>query len=241
MKRQKLGILTQTFGERVFDFYDNLNLPTRFPFGVEVINPMIEERVRYYVREFFSVFFNDTNKRIFVFGINPGRFGSGVTGVPFTDPVALQDYCGIKNTLSKRRELSSEFVHIFIESWGGVEKFYSDFFLTAVSPVGFIKKGVNYNYYDELGLFNNIKPFIVSTLNQQRTFGAWPVAILFGKGKNHKLFTKLNKEYDFFEKVYVLEHPRYILQYKRKHIDDYLEKYHDIFSQALRETQKFPD
>lgn len=239
--RRRLRRGTRTFGERVLDFYSNLKLPSGFPLGVEVINPMISGEVRRYVREFFSVFFNDTNKRIFVFGINPGRFGSGVTGVPFTDPVALQDYCGIKNTLPKRRELSSEFVHTFISEWGGVEKFYRDFFLTAISPVGFIKGGVNCNYYDDSILFDKVKPFIVLTLKRQRTFGAQSIAILFGKGKNHKSFKKLNKEYNFFEKVYVLEHPRYILQYKKKYIDDYLEKYHDIFSQALRETRKLSD
>lgn len=226
---------SQTFGEKAIAFYNSLTPPSNLPENVTAFSPLKHEEANKYANKFYSLFFNDNKKRIFVLGINPGRFGSGVTGINFTDPVALQEDCGIKNTLLKRRELSSEFVYTFIHKWGGAKKFYQDFFLTALSPVGFLYNGLNYNYYDNKALLLRVQPFIVQTLKKQRSIGAHGVAILFGTGKNQKFFSKLNNTHHFFKKVYALEHPRYIMQYKRKYLDEYLRKYRNIFSQSLLE------
>jgi hypothetical protein len=40
-----------------------------------MINPFEKEEVRKVVHEFYMKFFNDLNDRIFILGINPGRFG----------------------------------------------------------------------------------------------------------------------------------------------------------------------
>lgn len=222
-----------TFGSRAFDFYCNLTLPTNLPKNLIAINPVSNNETKVYVEKFFSAFFNDNRKRVFVLGINPGRFGSGMTGVTFTDPIALEKYCKIKNSLPKRGELSSKFIYMFIDEWGGAKKFYSDFFLSAVSPIGFTKNGLNYNYYDDKILLQEIMPFIIKTLRNQNSFGAKEVVIILGSGKNMNFFTKLNDEYHFFKKIYALPHPRYIMQYKRKYIKDYLKEYSAIFSHAL--------
>jgi hypothetical protein len=223
-----------TFGEKVLDFYRNLTAPNNLPSGVEGMNPYEIPEVRGYVEIFLKKFFSDNRERVFVLGINPGRFGSGVTGVTFTDPAALEEFCGINNTLEKRRELSSEFVYEFIHLWGGPGRFYSDFFLTAVSPLGFIRDGINYNYYDDRTILATSRSFIVQTLNSQLLFGARrDVAILLGTGKNQKIFNDLNKEYGFFKKVCALEHPRFIMQYRRRTLAKYLQKYHQVFTQTL--------
>lgn len=223
-----------TFGEKAISFYKTVALPDTFLSEAKIINPYEIPEAQRYMEEFYRRFFSDTRDRIFVFGINPGRFGSGVTGVPFTDPVALQDFCGIKNSLEKRRELSSQFVYAFIERWGGAKKFYQDFFLTAVSPLGFTKNDVNYNYYDDREFFLKVKPFIIDTIITQIDFGARRDAvILFGTGKNQKIFNELNQEYGFFKKIYAVEHPRFIMQYQRKNLPKYLEKYNQIFSEAM--------
>ena len=121
----------------MLQFLDRLRAPRGLPRGIEVMNPYRDPRVRGYVERFFRTFYADTAPRTFVFGINPGRFGGGRTGIMFTDPVALEDCCGIPNDLDKRREISSEFIYDFIGDCGGVQGFYSRFFLTAVSPLGF--------------------------------------------------------------------------------------------------------
>jgi len=223
-----------TFGDRALNFYVNIGAIDGLPSNVKVMNPYAKPDIQRYVERFFRKFFSDSRKRVYVFGINPGRFGAGVTGVTFTDPVALERFCGIPNELEKRREVSSEFVYEFIQHWGGVEKFYQEFFLTAVSPLGFTCNGTNYNYYDDQRVFAILKPFIVRSLTDQLALGARrDAAILFGTGKNQRVFTELNQEHRFFSRVYALEHPRFIMQYRRKRLRDYFGKYKEAFSRAL--------
>ncbi len=223
-----------TFGNKVLRFYKSLQAP-KLPKGVLAMNPYTNKDAFALVKLFTDRFYNDTSKRILVLGINPGRVGGGSTGVNFTDPVALERFCSIPNTLPKKRELSSEFIYNFIEHYGGPKKFYKSFFLSAISPLGFTKNGLNYNYYDDTDLLKATEAFIVATLKQQIALGTSTKAvILFGTGKNLKAFTELNTKHHFFEKVYALEHPRFIMQYKRKHLGTYIEKYAGIFSEALR-------
>src|SRR6266536_1633888 len=107
-----------TFGSRVFEFYVKLKRP-RVPAGITVMNPYADASVRGCLRAFLDKYFADNNPRVLVLGINPGRFGAGITGVTFADPVALADYCGVPNDLARRRELSSVFVYRAIARLGG--------------------------------------------------------------------------------------------------------------------------
>jgi len=224
-----------TFAEKVTFFYKNIKLPSDFPSEIIAMNPYLNKKSLELTEKFLNKYFNNRKNRIFVFGINPGRFGGGATGVNFTDAFALENYCGIRNNLPKTRELSSSFIYEFINAYGGPSLFYKKFFLTALSPLGFIKNGLNYNFYDDKPFLNFIEPFITDNLIKQIGIGAnRKVAILFGAGKNKIFFDKLNKENKYFEKYFVLEHPRYIMQYKRKLINDYIKKYTETFLQALQ-------
>ncbi|MBK8515911.1 MAG: DUF4918 family protein [Saprospiraceae bacterium] len=44
-------------------------------------------------------------------------------------------------------------------------------------------------------------------------------------GKNYNYLSRLNKQYQFFDKIVPLEHPRYIMQYKNKEKDRYIQEY----------------
>ena len=223
-----------TFCNKVLEVYKTLT-PPRIPLkGIEAILPYQNLEIWGHTERFFNKFFRDSRERVFVLGINPGRFGSGATGIPFTDSVELEHTCGIANNLAKRRETSSEFMYRFIKRWGGPHAFYRDFFLTAVSPIGFVQRGVNCNYYDHPTLLKSVRPFIVDTLTAQFALGARKnKVIVLGSGKNQKIFNDLNLEYDWFREVYVLEHPRFIMQYRRSEMRGYLDKYQAIFSRAL--------
>jgi hypothetical protein len=193
------------------------------------MNPYTTPQVKAVVQQFYTKFFNDTHPRIFVIGINPGRFGGGITGIPFTDPSALQEYCGVTNGFQSKTELSSRFVYRFIHHFGGASAFYSRFFLTALFPLALIKEGKNYNFYDAADVYATLKPAIVSNIQAQIAFGAnRKVAVCLGK-KNGEYLHKLNQENHFFKSITVLEHPRYIMQYKLKQIDHYLETYKKVF------------
>ena len=82
-------------------------------------------------------------------GINPGRFGAGITGVNFTAPRQLKENCGIDHPWGNSSELSAEFIYEMIAAFGGPAKFYADYFIGAVSPLGYMKDRKNINYYDD--------------------------------------------------------------------------------------------
>ena len=151
--------------------------------------------------------------------------GGGITGISFTDPVALTESCGIENNLGRRKELSSKFIYTAVEKAGGARKFFSNVFLTAIYPFAITNNGINYNYYNDKSLAEKLKPEIIRTIKSQIEFGARrDVAILLGK-KNAEYFSKINAEHKVFDKIIVLDHPRYIMQYRLKKIDQYITKY----------------
>jgi hypothetical protein len=227
-----------TFAERAFGFYKRLAIPGRLPGKVEVMNPYRDPGVMRYVKRFLDRYYSDNRRRVAVFGINPGRFGAGITGITFTDPVALETLCGIQNDLPKKRELSSVFVYTFAERLGGPAKLFSDFFFTAVSPLGFTKDGKNYNFYDDPSLFAATQPFIVQSLRDQVSLGvSRDIALVLGSGKNRVIFESLNREFGFFKTVVSLDHPRFIIQYRRARLDEYLRKYEETFLLALERAR----
>ncbi len=226
--------MTDTFGSRVIEFYRTLRPPRLGNLGVDALYPYRDPAVLKVTSAFYTKFFDDSRPRVFILGINPGRFGAGTTGIPFTDPVSLQKL-GIDNALQKRRELSAEFIEAMIERLGGLRAFYRSFFITAASPIGFTKGGKNYNYYDDPKLVAAVRPFIVRSLRAQLDFGARRhVAIVLGTGKNFAFLDRLNDEHHFFDKLVGVEHPRFIMQYRRPHVARFLDKYDQILTAASR-------
>ncbi|MBN1251418.1 MAG: DUF4918 family protein [Bacteroidales bacterium] len=214
------------FADKIIDFYKNLELNNKLPKGVEVMNPFNEAEVIELVEKFYRKYYSDNNERILILGINPGRFGAGITGIPFTDPIKLQENCKIENSFDKKSELSSIFVYKMINAFGSIEEFYSKFYISSVSPLGFIKNGKNMNYYDSLSLQNALNEFIIESLQKQLNFGInRKICFSLGQGKNYQYLTKLNEKYIFFEKIIPLAHPRYIMQYKKKYLNDFIENF----------------
>jgi len=180
---------------------------------------------------FYEKFYNDTNKRRLIIGINPGRFGGGVTGIPFTDPIRLAIDCGISNPFQLRQELSSVFVYQMIQAFGGPATFYKQFYITSYSPIGFTKSGKNLNYYDDKPLAETIEPFAAECLEEQLSWHAHrDIAYCLGDGKNFQFVSKLNAKHGFFKRVVPLSHPRFIMQYKLKQKEDYIGKYLRAFA-----------
>ncbi|MGH2566391.1 MAG: uracil-DNA glycosylase family protein, partial [Ginsengibacter sp.] len=123
-------------------------------------------------------------------------------------------------------ELSAEFIYEVIEQYGGTKIFYQDYFITSISPLGYIKDGVNLNYYDDKKLLIAAKPFIVSSILRQLSFGfKTDYCICVGGAKNFEFFSALNQEYHFFKTIVPLPHPRFILQYRRKQKESYIHQY----------------
>lgn len=225
--------MEKSLAKKLLSFYRNIKPPAGLPGGVHVLYPQQSPAVMRVVEAFLEKFYNDNKARQLVLGINPGRYGAGITGINFTAPRQLSQYCGISGDWADSSELSAEFIYEVIEHYGGVEAFYGDYFISAVSPLGFTKNGVNLNYYDDPKLQTAITPFVVSCLRKQLGLGfCTERCICIGGEKNFKFLKTLNDQYAFFDQIIPLPHPRFILQYRRKQKDAYIRLYLDALRQA---------
>lgn len=212
--------------KQILSFLKSLDFKAELPGEVEVMNPFKDKYTYNICKKFYNKYYSDNNIRHLILGINPGRFGGGITGIPFTDPLRLTSVCYIENNFLKKQELSSVFMYEMIASFGGAQSFYNRFYISSICPLGFTKHNKNLNYYDDRILENNIKSFVIQCLEQQLKFGINSnVAFCLGEGKNFMYLSKLNSEMKFFEKIIALPHPRFIMQYKLKKKDEYIERY----------------
>lgn len=216
----------ETQADAILEFYRNLSPAFELDEEIEIMNPFLNDDSWKVAELFYKKFYSDTRQRVFIFGINPGRFGGGITGIPFTDPIRLEKECGIQNGFKKQAELSSIFIYEVIKAYGGVEKFYGDFFITALSPLGFTKNGVNLNYYDDKNLLKNSEPFVIQCIQRQRQIiRSSEICFCLGEGVNYKIFKKLNEKHNFYKEIIPLPHPRWVMQYRRKKMDEFTEYY----------------
>ena len=216
----------KTFARDIISFYSSLKPPQKIPKGISWLYPQQEEAVMRVVESFFNKYYNDNNTRRLIFGINPGRFGAGITGVTFTAARQLTNECRIEHPFQSRSELSAEFIYAMIKAYGGPKVFYSKFFVTAISPLGFVKNNVNLNYYDDPKLYKAVKPFIVECIRQQLKMNVdRNKTFCIGGDKNLKFFSNLNNEHNWFKEIIPLPHPRFIMQYRRKQQEEFIRQY----------------
>ena len=223
------------FSEKIIGFNRQLEFTNPLPDGIRIMNPYAENPHALEISSrFYRKFYGDDQPRRMVMGINPGRFGAGVTGIPFTDTRRLKEKCGLEIPGLSTYEPSSVFVYEFIEAFGGVEAFYGRYYISAVCPLGFVKvneKGreVNYNYYDSRELTDACRDFIVESLETQLRFGMdTDVCFCLGNNQNYKFLHKLNEEKGYFGRIVPLEHPRYIMQYKIKQKEEFVKKFIEL-------------
>ena len=214
------------FSEKLFKYYKELKPPANLPKGIDLLFPQKDPQVIELVKTFFKKYFSDDQPRYLMVGINPGRYGAGITGVNFTAPRQLKESCGIDHHFKPSSELSAEFIYDMIAEYGGVNKFYQDWFIGSVCPLGFIKNGKNINYYDDQKLLTAVTPFIIDCINKQMAMGfTTEKCLCIGGEKNFKFLSGLNNEYKWFNEIIPLPHPRFILQYRRKQKDKYIDQY----------------
>ncbi len=222
--------MNKTFADQIIDFNKNLKYPGSLPGGFQVLNPYLDNPETLVVmQKFYEKYYNDSHQRKFLIGINPSRHGAGVTGVPFTDTKRLESVCGIKMESTRTHEVSSVFLYDMIEEYGGAEEFYHDVYINSPFPLAIVretKKGsVNANYYDDKELFNEVKDFMIESLQFHLSLNVDTSEVFILGKKNADFISKLNKEAHLFDKMTVLEHPRYIQQYKSKEKELYIDKY----------------
>jgi len=212
--------------KKLIDFYQSLRPPGNLPRDIEILFPQKDPQVIELIKKFFEKYFNDTRPRRLMLGINPGRYGAGITGVNFTAPRQLKENCGIDHHLDLTSELSAEFIYDMIGEYGGVKKFYTNWFIGSVCPLGFVKNGKNINYYDDKKLMAAVTTFIIDCIHKQIAIGfSTDKCLCIGGEKNFKFLSGLNNEHKWFGEIVPLPHPRFILQYRRKQKDQFIHQY----------------
>lgn len=223
--------MSKKFANKVIVFNRQLHYSGKLPKGFQVINPyMYNPETMNVMQAFYHKYYNDTQERKFIIGINPSRHGAGITGVPFTDTKRLETVCGIKMQSARTHEISSVFMYDMIAAYGGAKAFYKHFYINSPFPLAIVRKTksgqlLNANYYDDNTLFEDVKDFMIDSLKKHINLGL-NTSEVFVLGKKNAIFiNKLNKELKLFDKLTVLEHPRYIQQYKSKEKEQYIGKY----------------
>lgn len=223
--------MSKTFGDKVIDFNLGLHYRGQLPEGFQVINPYIDNpETKEVMRQFYNKFYHDSYQRKFIIGINPSRHGAGVTGVPFTDTKRLESVCGIKMNSAHTHEVSSVFMYDMIAEYGGADDFYKQFYINSPFPLAIVRqtkdgKWLNANYYDDPALFEMVKDYMTLSLKKHIAMGL-DTSEVFVLGKKNAVFLhKINKQEKFFGSLKILEHPRYIQQYKSKEKQMFIDKY----------------
>ena len=224
-----------TFAEQVLNFNNKLSHESLdLPYGFKAINPFNgdqKELVKEITSAFYKKYYNDTRSRRLILGSSPSRRGTAITGIPFEDAKHLQSETGILVDKYYINQSSSGFLYDVMRKYGGCKKFYADFYMNFVCPIGIVRinsrgNEVNCNYYESKKLQKVLYNFIISTIRSQIDFGVdTSVCYCIGSGENYRFLSKINNEYNFFSKIIPLEHPRFILQYNSKKKDVFIEKY----------------
>ncbi len=226
-----------SFADKIIDFNRNLSYPGKLPEGFRVLNPYLDNPETLDVmKQFYRKYYNDEITRKFIVGINPSRHGAGVTGVPFTDTKRLESVCGITMHSAHTHEISSVFIYDMIAAYGGPEAFYSQFYINSPFPLAIVRQSktgqwLNANYYDDPALFEAVQDFMIVSLEKHISLGL-DTSKVFVLGKKNAVFIqKLNQKAHLFDRIEILEHPRFIQQYKSKEKHAYIDKYLLVLSE----------
>lgn len=221
----------KTVATQIIEFNKQLHYSGNLPDDFRVLNPYFENPETLIVMEkFYNKYYDDTAPRKFIIGINPSRHGAGVTGVPFTDTKRLEHICGIPMKSAHTHEISSVFLYDMIKEFGGTQTFYRQFYINSPFPLAIVRrtkenKWINANYYDDRNLFAMVKPFMIESLKKHISLGLETTNVFVLGKKNATFIEKINKEEHLFENLTILDHPRYIQQYKSREKEHYINKY----------------
>jgi len=133
-------------------------------------------------------------------------------------------------TSARTHEVSSVFMYDMIRAYGGPASFYRDFYINSPFPLAIVRQTtngnfLNANYYDDPALFHDVKPFMVESLKKHISLGLDTDEVFILGKKNADFIARINHEEKLFGQLTVLDHPRFIQQYKSKEKEAYIDRY----------------
>ncbi|HEV7289460.1 uracil-DNA glycosylase family protein [Sphingomonas sp.] len=215
--------------DEVIRFFESPPFSLNVGNHLNVHNPFNDTHRKNAIKAFSQKFYDDSEARIHLLGINPSRLTASSTGVNYTDGFALENSCGIENEFSKSRELTSRFFYNVVENMGGAGTFYNGVFAWAVMPLPVTREGAYTNYY-QADSIDSLQPLILANLDWIKSkIPSNGRAVILGTGDNKKSFEKL-PGYPFgYDRIDYLPHPRWVMQYNSAK----LEKYTDMYAKVL--------
>ena len=194
----------KTFSDNVLEFNEWLANTSLELFDNYSISNPFNGKNRIQIKEitnaFYKKYYNDHNKRYLILGSSPARKGTATTGIPFEDASHLYKETGIMIDNFYINKSSSNFLYDVMEQYGGCQRFYKDFFMSFVCPLGIVNvnsKGnlVNANYYENKKLEKALHNFIVDSLKKQIALGIdTSICYCIGSGENFKFLTNYEEQ-----------------------------------------------
>ncbi len=192
---------TKHFSDNVLEFNEWLaSISIELFEHYKISNPFNgknKHKIKEITNAFYKKYYNDHNKRYLILGSSPARKGTATTGIPFEDASHIYKETGIIIDNFYINKSSSDFLYDVMEQYGGCEKFYKNFFMSFVCPLGIVNinsKGneVNSNYYENKKLENILYTFIVESLKKQISLGIdTSICYCIGSGENFKFLSKI--------------------------------------------------
>ncbi len=197
--------------------------------NVKILSDFIDNKNN--IIEFHKKYVEPNSPKIVICGINPGRNGAGLTGIPFIDFESLSNM--LPDINKKDREQSANFFFSVIQQFG-IETFYKYFYVTNISWFGFsrIDKSKNVNYYEK-DISTEIAICLIDKFVEEMDLINPDYIIPLSKTVLYELESLKNQQKIRAEIGTCLNHPSWIVTYRRKDVITWRQKYVDTLSKYV--------
>ncbi|MEY2342744.1 uracil-DNA glycosylase family protein [Acidithiobacillus sp. IBUN Pt1247-S3] len=113
--------------------------------GISILQDFLPYRS--IAEQFWQQYIPEPLPQTVILGLNPGRLGAGLTGIPLLDFRSLASLFPDGRLPRNDTEPSANFFHRVVQNVGA-EKFYREFYVSNVSAVGYLRDNKNCNYHE---------------------------------------------------------------------------------------------
>lgn len=195
--------------------------------NVNILSDFLDNKQN--IIQFHERYIKNSKPKIVLCGINPGRFGAGLTGIPFIDFNSLGKMLPFVESITS--EKSAGFFFSVIQEFGIVE-FYKNFHVTNLSWYGFCKcnKGSNVNYYD---LRTDIQRYLIDIFVREIEYINPEVIIPLSTQVYHELRALKESGEIKAEIGPRLNHPSWITTYRSRELSHWRNQYISVLKKYL--------
>ena len=224
--------MMRTIAEDYFGFYEIFkekyceNLKSR---NVKILSDFLDNKGN--IIEFHKIYVEPNSPKVVICGINPGRNGAGLTGIPFIDFASLSKM--LPDIKENDWEPSAKFFFSVIQKFE-IEAFYRNFHVTNISWFGFsrIDKQKNVNYFEK-DISTEIAIYLIDKFVEEMEHINPDYIIPLSKPVLYEL-ESLKKQNKIRAKIGIrLNHPSWVTTYCSNDLSTWRQKYVDTLTKYL--------